>query len=171
MTNTLSKTFVLIALACAGSLACAADLVCGMVCADNTPGSSCMTSCDQMNQNSNSSNGARRAPGYGAIALSPSTLEYGYSYEFPSRRQAEDSALKYCVSNKGKPRDCRVVLWYYDACASLAIKPQSGSKAPDGAWGAHWSNSRAGARKKALAACQSVTKAGCKTELTVCSGN
>ncbi len=168
MTTTRTAMLAIIALAFCWTPSFAFDVACGMVCADNSPGSSCMSSCAAGNGGGGGGGGAR-SRNYGAIALSPSTLKYGYSFRFASRGQAEEAALTYCYSNKGNPRDCKVVIWYYDACASLAIKPNRATgDARDGAWGAHWSSSRASARKKALAACQSVAASGCKTELTTC---
>lgn len=143
------------------------DVACGMVCADNSPGSTCMSYCAAGNASSSGGGGAP-ARQYGAIAISPSTLMYGHSFWFTSRKQAEEAAMTYCFSNKGNPRDCKVTLWFYDTCASLAIKPKGPGES--GAWGANWADSRESAKKKAMAACQTVAANGCKTELTTCSG-
>lgn len=168
MTSIRTMLLAIIVLAFCWAPSFAFEIACGMVCADNSPGSSCMSSCAAGNNSGGGGGTASR--NYGAIAVSPSTLKYGYSFRFATRRQAEEAALTYCFSNKGNPRDCKVAVWYYDACASLAIKPKSASgDARDGAWGAHWSHSRASAGKKALAACQSVAASGCKTELTTCA--
>jgi hypothetical protein len=148
--------------------ASAFDVACGMVCADNSPGSTCMSSCSSGNSGAGGG-GGNAAPRYGAIALSPRTLKYGYAFRFASRKQAEEAALTFCYANKGNPRDCKVLVWYRNTCASLAIKPPSTEGKLDGAWGAQWASSRDAARKKALAACQSQSATGCRTELTSCA--
>ena len=118
----------------------------------------------------NQGSGAGQAPHvrkYGAIALSASTVEYGFSYNFDSQERAEEAALTYCYSNANKPRDCKVLVWFYDACASLAIKPDSGRK--DAAWGAQWASSAQSANVKALEECQKYGGNGCKIERSFCS--
>lgn len=143
------------------------DLVCSSVCEDKNPNSTCMSYCAAGNAGSSSGGGAP-ARQYGAIAISPSTLLYGHSFRFASRKQAEEAAMTYCFSNKGNPRDCKVTLWFYDTCASLAIKQRGPGE--NGAWGAQWANSRESAKKKAIDACKTIAGTGCKTELTTCSG-
>src|SRR5438552_1120659 len=53
---------------------------------------------------------------YGAIAFSPSTGKYGYSYDCGSRAQAERIALSYC-----KESDARPLTWVQFGWAVLVI--------------------------------------------------
>ena len=107
------------------------------------------------------------APRYGAIAISPSTLDFGTAYRFPTRKQAEDAALTYCYGNASKPKDCRISSWFWNQCGSLALNPKS-AQGP-GHWGSAWGGSRESARKKALAACSKTAGRDCKTMVTFCS--
>jgi hypothetical protein len=81
---------------------------------------------------------------YGAIAYSESTGNWGYSYDYGSRAQAENSALGRC--GRG---DCEIKVWFKNSCGALA-------KASNGALG--WSyaaDSRAEAESLALSECRS----------------
>ena len=81
---------------------------------------------------------------YGAIAYSGSTGNWGYSYDYGSRAQAENSALSRCGKN-----DCEIKVWFKNSCGALA-------KASNGALG--WSyaaDSRSEAESIALSECRS----------------
>lgn len=65
---------------------------------------------------------------YAAIAYSPQTGAYGYSYNAGSRSSAERSALNRC-----RARDARVVVWVKNGWAALARNRY-------GAWGTAWSS-------------------------------
>lgn len=156
-------------LSCATLPASAFDVACGMVCTDNSAGSSCMQNCAN-NNNSGSGGGARHVPKYAAIAISPSTLEWGSAYNFTSRQQAEEAAMTYCYTNKSKPKDCEIGVWFYDSCGSLAIKANTLADGKnDGAWGADWATSKKGAEKKALKQCQKYGGEACKPAATFCA--
>jgi hypothetical protein len=72
-------------------------------------------------------------------------MDYGLSYRFPSRRQAEEADLTHCYANARKLRDCRVLSWCADTCGRLAFKPDSGKN--DSAWGADWGSRWPSARR------------------------
>jgi len=112
------------------------------------------------------SNAARH---FAAIAVSSSTLEYGFSFRFPSRKQAEEAALTYGHGNATKPRDCKIGIGFWNTCGSLAIEPESSKGKGDGAWGTAWDASRESARNKALASCVKSGGANCKTAVTFCA--
>jgi Domain of unknown function (DUF4189) len=53
--------------------------------------------------------GEAAAQNYGAIAYSPSTKVYGWSYDYPSRSAAESAASANCGK---QANDCIVALWF-----------------------------------------------------------
>lgn len=142
---------------------------CAMTCADNSPGSTCMSQCSAHfpENSSGSGNASVQARRYGAIAVSPSTLEYGISYRFATRQQAVDAALTYCHTNPSKPRDCKLSVWFYNQCGSLALNPAS-AKSP-GHWGSAWAANQSLAAKKAVTACTQAAGTPCKAVKTFCS--
>jgi hypothetical protein len=76
---------------------------------------------------------------YGAIAYSPSTQKYGYSYNCYSLAEARLVALQNCPVS-----DAKVVVWVHNGWAALAVNDT-------GAYGWGWSNySRARAEAFAL---------------------
>jgi len=96
--------------------------------------------------------------GYGAIAYSPSSGAWGYSYNYGSRGAAEGRALRECrVRGSG----CRSIVWFRNACGALA----SGN---GNAYGWAWNTSRATARRRALRECRARTS-GCRIRVDVCS--
>jgi Domain of unknown function (DUF4189) len=80
---------------------------------------------------------------YGAIAYSPSTGAYGYSYDHVSRANAETAALAACSEHAG---DCQVPVWFRNACAALAV-------GNGGSWGTGWGSSRRLAERFARRTC------------------
>lgn len=96
--------------------------------------------------------------GYGAIAYSPSSGAYGYSYNYPSRYTAESRALNECAARGG---GCRVMVWFRNACGALATGAGR-------AYGWAWNTSRSAARARALAECRARTS-GCYIRVLVCS--
>ena len=84
---------------------------------------------------------------YGAIAYSPSTGAYGWSYDHVSRAAAEGAALAQCNQRAG---DCQVPLWFQNACGALAI-------GDGGGWGTGWGTSRGLAEGYALQTCRQYT--------------
>ena len=76
---------------------------------------------------------------YAAIAYSPSTGSFGYSYECDSQYQAERIAISKCSGS-----DARVEVWVSNGWVALACNDR-------GQWGTGWStDSRAGAEMHAL---------------------
>lgn len=57
---------------------------------------------------------------WGAIAISPSTLVEGHSWNFKSEQEASKRALKECQAGT-KAGDCKVVGTVVDGCTSLAV--------------------------------------------------
>jgi hypothetical protein len=60
---------------------------------------------------------------YGAIALSKSTANFGYSREQPSRQAAERLAVLECENVKNQhPGDCRPLIWFENnTCGAIAF--------------------------------------------------
>lgn len=156
-----------IVLPLAQPLPAAANASCAMTCADNSPGSTCMSQCSAYDSGSGPRGQGGNARRYGAIAISPSTLAYGTSYRFPTRQQAEAAALTYCHGNAGHPKDCQISSWFWNSCASLALNPKSGRSG--GHWGSAWDANRELARKKALLACSRTAGVDCQSVVTFCS--
>lgn len=101
--------------------------------------------------------GEAAAANYGAIAYSPSSKVYGWSYDFPSRGAAENEALSKC---RRQASDCVVPLWFRDACGALAI----GSNG----YGTGWGTDRGLAERHALGSCRRNSQ-GCAVVRWVCT--
>jgi hypothetical protein len=101
--------------------------------------------------------GEAAAQNYGAIAYSPSTKAYGWSYDYPSRSAAESQALSNC---RKQANDCIVPLWFRNACGALAI----GSNG----YGTAWATDRSGAEHQALVVCRRFTM-DCAVTRWVCT--
>jgi Domain of unknown function (DUF4189) len=99
---------------------------------------------------------------YGAIAWSRSTQSKGYSWNYSSQGQAEQRAISECRSYSGSG-DCRALLWFKNACGSIA-------ESSDNAAGTGWGTTEALAERYALESCSSVGQ-GCSITRTICSGN
>jgi hypothetical protein len=99
--------------------------------------------------------GSASADNYGAIAFSQSTGSYGYSYDYGSRGSAEQRALNDCSGN------CSVVLWFKNACGSLA----TGS---GGGYGYGWAGTRRRAESIAMSNCNARTN-GCSILAWACT--
>jgi hypothetical protein len=52
---------------------------------------------------------------YGSIAVNPQTEAFGGSYNQPTKKAAERTALKHC------PGTCRTLLWVRDFCAAAVV--------------------------------------------------
>lgn len=90
---------------------------------------------------------------YGAIATSKSGV-WGYGFDYPTREQAEQRALKEC----GKS-DCQIQVWFKNACGAVAKDPQGNL-----GWG--WSASREQAEANALSGCAT---GACKIQVWACT--
>ena len=80
---------------------------------------------------------------YGAIAYSPSKRAHGWSYDYPSRRDAERRALVLCERHAD---DCIVPVWFRNACGALAVG--------DDGYGSGWGSSRKSAEAQAIQSCR-----------------
>jgi len=105
---------------------------------------------------------------FGAIAVSPTTLDAAYSYNFNTKTEAVKEALRRCTSETpGKPVDCRISLWFSDSCAALAMyKDEDGQK---GSWSTALGGSRVKAETAALKACGDHTQKTCAVMGSFCS--
>jgi hypothetical protein len=101
--------------------------------------------------------GETAAQNYGAIAYSPSTKAYGWSYDYPSRGEAESMAMSNCRKHAN---DCIVPLWFRNACGALAI----GSNG----YGTAWASQRGGAENQALVVCRRYSM-DCAVKQWVCT--
>ena len=99
------------------------------------------------------------ANNYGAIAFSVVNGAHGYSYDYPSRRVAEQVALRACRQHGGI--GCRVAIWFRNACGALAVGSGNG-------WGANWGTTRAAATRNAMRACRRHTS-GCGIRRWACT--
>ena len=87
---------------------------------------------------------------YGAIAFSESTYTSGSSDNGFSQLDAEQKAMHSCETNEPqKPKDCKIILWFYNSCAAVAMKYGTESDR----WGADHAGSIRQAEKKALKLC------------------
>jgi len=99
---------------------------------------------------------------YGAIAYSPSTGQYGYSFDYMTRGDAERRALKGCRQGRD-PGDCATEIWFFANCGALATGPHA-------IRGAAYAASEAAARKRAMQACTAQSKGkACEIKASVCS--
>jgi len=103
--------------------------------------------------------GPALADSYGAIAYSPSTGATGWSYAYNSRGDAETVARRNCDSSAN---DCRVAIWFRDACGAVAVGNRGG-------WGSGWGGDGREAQRKAINSCSQNT-GGCRIIRWQCSG-
>src|SRR5579871_6092055 len=82
---------------------------------------------------------AAKADNYGAIAYSPSTGNYGYSYRWPTREKAESVARSYC-----KETDTEILTWFKGDWWGCLVMDLDGE-----AYGWGWGPTLAVARAKA----------------------
>jgi hypothetical protein len=82
-----------------------------------------------------------RADGFGSIAYSQSTGNYGWSYGKCNRSEAAASATSTCGVG-----DCRSLAWEHNECVAL-------STGPDGRYGWAWNSDVGTAESNALAQC------------------
>jgi hypothetical protein len=98
---------------------------------------------------------AAAADRFVAIAYSQSIGTYGYYHKAASRAQAEEGALQECG------RDCQVVIWARNACASLAVGQGKG-------YGTYWSSDEDAVVDGAVAECAKRTS-HCESKVMTCS--
>ncbi|WP_190303541.1 protein kinase domain-containing protein [Pseudanabaena sp. UWO311] len=99
-------------------------------------------------------------PSFGAIARSPSTQSKGYSWNYPSRKAAENRALMECESSSSSG-DCQVLIWAQNACISLA-------ESSNGAAGSGWSEDITVAENTAKQVCKKYKGVNCTITNTIC---
>ena len=104
---------------------------------------------------------------YAALALSPTSLQYGYAFGKASQEEAKAAALESCAQAVGTANDCAVQLWFHNACGSLALKRNNGK--PGGVWGTDWATDKVKVTQRALKVCQEIAGDGCRTEVTFCA--
>ncbi|MEZ5873108.1 MAG: DUF4189 domain-containing protein [Nitratireductor sp.] len=99
-----------------------------------------------------------RADYFGAIAYSPNSGAHGYSYDYGSQGEAEAYAMNECRKYAG---DCRVAIWFRNACGALAI-------GNNGGWGSGWGNNQRRAELEAINTCQQYTS-NCRIKRWACT--
>ncbi|MFN3927328.1 MAG: protein kinase domain-containing protein [Pseudanabaenaceae cyanobacterium] len=99
---------------------------------------------------------------YGAIARSPKTGDKGYAANLPTAEQAQQEALRNCASQTGAV-DCEVMVWFANACGSIA-------EAENGGAGAGSGSSPDIAESNAINACNTVGT-NCIVLETFCTAN
>ncbi len=97
---------------------------------------------------------------FGAIARSPSTQSKGYSWNYPTRKAAENRALSEC-ENSGNVGDCQVLIWANNACMSI-------SEGSNGAAGSGWSTDMVDAENRANQVCRQYQGIDCEVTRTIC---
>jgi serine/threonine-protein kinase len=102
-------------------------------------------------------NGGSRGEAWGAIAYSPNSGDYGYSYGTASRTAAEQRAKREC----GKA-DCEVAAWFSNSCGALAASD-------DGIWTGAQNDNERRAREIALADCIKDRGKNCEVIYSRCS--
>ena len=95
---------------------------------------------------------------YGAIAYTVTGKAYGWASDHPTREAAEKAALAHC---RKFAEDCRVAVWFRNACAALAIGPK-------GDYGSAWGETQEATDKEALKLCAKYSK-GCVVRHRVCT--
>jgi len=100
---------------------------------------------------------------YGAIALSKSTANFGYSREQPSRQAAERLAVLECENVKNQhPGDCQPLIWFENnTCGAIAFNSR-------GDFGTGYGIGHDAAHRAALKSCNAVGHAGCRVQKSIC---
>lgn len=93
---------------------------------------------------------------FGAIAVSPSTLKYGWSANKDTLADAKAEAVKGC----GR-KDCEAQTYYWNGCGGLAFGDNN-------AWGSHWASDLDSAHAAAIKACAGYGQ-NCRVERVTCS--
>jgi hypothetical protein len=97
---------------------------------------------------------------YTAVAISPSTFNWGSSWHYGSEQQAEQAAFANCAKNAN---DCQVVAWTGSGCAALALSEDNQI------WGAAYNNFPDFAQGGALKSCRDEGGRNCKVVAHPCS--
>jgi hypothetical protein len=108
------------------------------------------------------SQGSSRVDLWGAIALSPTTLFYGNTWNFGNRQDAGARALKECAANGA--RDCKIVATVANDCVGYA------TSLPEKVYGVSGAaRSIKAANSDALAQCQRAGGRACGVDLSFCA--
>jgi len=108
------------------------------------------------------SRGAAKLDYWGAIAMSPGTLDYGNTWNYGSREDAAAAALEACAS-KGA-RDCKVVTAVANVCVAYA------TSLPEKVYGVSGAmRTIKVARSDALAQCQRAGGRSCAVDESFCA--
>lgn len=92
---------------------------------------------------------------FGAIAFSQTSGRVGYSYDYASSGDAARSAVNSCG------QDCRLVLWFGNACGALAVGSGHG-------YGSGWANDHVDAENIAMNNCSANTS-NCQIARWICT--
>lgn len=95
---------------------------------------------------------------HGAIAISPSNKAMGWSYDYKTRWQAENAALRKCGQYAN---DCRIATWFRNSCGAIAVGAYGG-------WGAHWGRNIRQAKWKSKRMCRK-NDSHCQVKRWVCT--
>jgi hypothetical protein len=121
--------------------------------------------CDELMHGKRGQGGGGLPAIWGALAVSNSTTNYGYSYDYPSGEAANAAALQSCNSTMKGKRDCKVRSTFSGNCIALATSD-------DGAWGFSKAYGDLVADDhEALGYCQNSGGKSCTTVLAYCSPN
>ncbi|NJL42652.1 MAG: DUF4189 domain-containing protein [Pseudanabaena sp. RU_4_16] len=96
---------------------------------------------------------------FGAIARSREGGK-GYSWNYTTQAEAEQRAINEC-SEISTTKNCEVLVWFRNACGSIA-------EASDGGAGSGWGADESLAERNALQSCSTVGS-GCKITRTICT--
>lgn len=106
---------------------------------------------------------AQAEPGASWGAIASRQGAYGFSYNQPSRGEAERAALTQCNRAAGRAGQCEVRAYFDRSCAALAT-------GNFGEWGAGVAPTEAAAIKTAVGTCESyLPTEPCKVTVKVCS--
>lgn len=101
---------------------------------------------------------ARAQDYFGAIAYSLESGAHGWANNHPTREAAERAAMANCLRFA---QDCKVALWFGNACAALATSPRHG-------YGTGWGDTQMKADNEAMKAC-ATHSTGCFVKRRLCT--
>ena len=105
---------------------------------------------------------------YGAFFLESRNQRFGYSSGFSSREAAEKRARDGCIQNGGTAADCKLVAWFFNQCAALALSAEQNPDENRWAWAIDDYKSKA--ISKALTVCRNDGGTKCEVRVATCSG-
>jgi hypothetical protein len=121
--------------------------------------------CDELWHGKRGQGGAGVPAIWGALAVSTSTTNFGYSYDYPSSEAANAAALQSCNSIMKGKRDCKVRSTFSRNCIALATS-DDGASGYSRTYGDLVADDR-----EALSYCQNSGGKSCTTVLAYCSPN